>query len=302
MDKFTNSIDKMVSQKRGFALLLTLSILSIIISLSVILVNYLSTVTKTTISTKAIIQGDILYKDIQDILDRSKSHKSTLYKNLYLMTLPYALDDNRYGIYLNCKPLANGININWLAYNGDKRLQKRFNLAQKVLSDILQIYNVSNPSRLEDLIYTNIRLGVGDRKKREILNISKFEEILFQYILKEDDKSVLKIPWDRYFVFNHVFNDMDKNMIDGNYLSAELISILFDMDIALVKESWFVGETTLKSFLSENDIEYNMDLFSSKFYIYTQCEVSYTYMGDMFKFTFKDIEDEVREFEFYGKK
>ena len=137
--------------------------------------------------------------------------------------------------------------------------------------------------------------------RKFILSFKDFEKILFDYLQEEDDKNIMKIPCNRYFVYNVVDNNPNNNLIDSNYISSELISILFDIEIELVKDEWRIGKSKLDSFLGNYGIKLNKKLFANKFYMQTQCEVYYSYMGSRFKFTFDDINDEVKYFEFYTK-
>jgi hypothetical protein len=300
MDKFVHNLDKEIKSKKGFALLLTLSILSIVIALSSVLVNYLVTTKHTMIDTKAMIQGDMLYSDLQGVLSSIKpKDKEDLYKMLYSTPLPFGLKDGRISLTLKCSPLNNGVNINWLVYNS-KTMKTRAELVQKVLDGIFQKYNIQNPNGLEEMLISYMKV-VDSKQKKEFLSLKEFENIIFRYMLQEDDSSVENIPWNKYFVFNHVSKSLGDNMIDANYLSAELISVIFDIDLEVVRSEWSEGASNLNLLLTNNDATLDKKIYSTKFYPYTECEVFYTYMDRRFKFTFDDIRDEVKNFEFYGK-
>jgi len=312
MDKLNKqNLNKPISMRKGFALLLTMSILGIVISLSAVLVDYMSTAKQRSTYTQALIQGDMLYADIITVLKKSKKYKETLYKILYTTPVPFNMENGKFDVLLKCKPLANGVNINWLSYGNSSKTQSQYNTVQRVMDYLAQAYNIVDIALLEDMIVAKINNSQEDietkgllyrlQDKKYILSYKDFEEILFKYSQEENDKSILRIPWEKYFVFNKLYKDDTQNIIDGNYISAELISALFGIDIAAVREDWVVGESSLNTFLNNNGVEFDNKLFSSKFYPQTQCEVYYSYMGDRFKFTFNDIEDEVKDFEFYGR-
>jgi len=56
-----------VSHKKGFALILTLSALTVIIALAAVLVAYVDEARKDSSSSKAMIQGNLYYADIKKI-------------------------------------------------------------------------------------------------------------------------------------------------------------------------------------------------------------------------------------------
>jgi len=298
MDKFVHNLDKEHRSRKGFALLLTLSILSIVIALSTVLVNYISTTNKNMIDTKALIEGDILYSDIKQILLSVQKDKETIYKMLYETPLPFSLDDDRFSFILKCKPLANGVNINWLIYN-TSAMQSRVDMVHQVLDVIFQKYDIQNPNYLEEMLREY--MYISETKHKEILSKNEFENIILKYMFSEDDKSVEHIPWDKYFVFNHVNKQANNNKIDANYMSVELISALFGIDIDSLREEWVEGSSDLSQLLGNNGIALDKKIYSINFYPYSKCEVSYSYMDRRFKFSFNDIKGEVKDFEFYGK-
>jgi len=304
MDKSIHNTNYSNNKRKGFALLLTLSILAIVIALSSVLVQYISEVSKTTIKTKALIQSDILYKDIQNILKQLKSQKQDLYKVLYTTALPFATKDDRFSLMLKCHPLYNGININWLAYQDKPSMQSRIDLIYKVFDYIVQKYEIQNADRLLELInaYMHNATPYSDSTTniRNILSKQEFENIIFNYTLEESDNSVINVPWSKYFVFNTTNPNIDENIIDANYISAELISAIFDLDIESVNEEWSEGGD-LKQLLSNYGITLHNKIYYTKFYPYSRCEVYYDYMNERFRFDFDDIENEVKNFEFYGK-
>jgi hypothetical protein len=308
MDKLSEFRKKTVASRKGFALLLTLSILAIVIGLTSTLVSYMSTARSSATATRALIQGNIFYADIQAVLKKFKSQKEVLYKILYKTPVPFELDNGRLSIMLKCEPLANSVNINWIAYGDDSKFDAQYQAVQKVFEYLAQRYNLVNINLLEEKIIARIKNqdtydDFSDRLKSNkfILSYKDFEKILFEYSQEENDKNIIKIPWNKYFVYNIVDKDPKNNLIDGNYMSAELISVLFDMEIDIIKDEWEMGETKLGTFLNNNGVKFDKKLFVQKFYTQTQCEVYYDYMDNRFKFTFNDIDNEVKNFEFYGR-
>ena len=60
----TPSTEITVKTRQGFALLITLSVLSVIIALTTVLLSYLEEVQQDSTDTKALIQADIYHTNI----------------------------------------------------------------------------------------------------------------------------------------------------------------------------------------------------------------------------------------------
>ena len=84
-------------------------------------------------------------------------------------------------------------------------------------------------------------------------------------------------------------------------MSAELLSVLFDMDLESVKEEWIAGSIELKTFIENMGGTYDEKLFAKEFLPMTRCEIEYDYEGERFGFAFEDMDGEVKNFEFAGK-
>jgi hypothetical protein len=309
MDKPMQTIASQTSQKRGFALIITLSVLTVIIALTSVLIGYFDTVRRDAAYTKALIQGNLYYTDIQKIFKRFPKRK-TLYTQLYQMPLPLTSSDGRFSVTVRCRPLANGVNINWMSQGNKRQMQLQYDAVEKVFEAVVQDYGLEDATRLQEMILEEI--GKPDekylqkeqsrlRQKNGIISYKQFEMILQRYQLEVDDPKISLVPWKKLFVFNPIERDPKKNVIDGDYISMELISLLFGIDIASVKDEWIEGETQLKTFVQNMGGTYNQKLFTKAFLPMSWCEVSYGYAGERYMFKFVDILKEVKNFEFYGK-
>ena len=303
MDKPKHTIHKRVHHRNGFALLITLSVLAVIIALTGILLSYFDEVRKDANTTKALIQGNLYYADIQKTFKNFKK-KKTLYRTLYLTPVPLSSPDGRFSLMLKCHPLANGVNINWLGLENNKSMYLAYNTAQSVFDEISQIYNLEDAGRLQEMLLEEIggkekfvqKEQSRLRQKNGIISYEQFESIVSRYQFEVDDQKVGHVPWSKFFIFSAA-----AKVIDGDYISAELISLLFDIDLAAVKEEWIEGEVKLKSFVQNSGGTYDQKLFAQDFLEESECEVFYGYAGERFKFKFIDIQGEVKDFEFYGK-
>ncbi len=303
----THNMPRHVSHKKGFALIITLSALAVIIALTAVLVNYLDEARKDASTAKAMIQGDLYYTDIKKIFKGFKE-KETLYTTLYLTPIPFVSKDTRFSVMVSCEPLANGVNINWLALGNEANMTTQYDAAQKVFEGIVSNYQLEDGLKLQELLLEEIggrqkyvqREQSRLRQKNGIISFKQFRSILDRYQRESDDQKVAEVPWKDLFVFNEISKDPQENVIDGNYISATLISLLFDIDVESVKEDWVKG-SELKTFVDGLGATYNEKLFAKKFLPRSKCEIGYDYEGTRFRFGFVDIDGEVKNFEFFGK-
>jgi len=303
MDKPKYTIHRRVSHRKGFALFITLSVLAVIIALTGILLSYFDEVRKDAETTKALIQGNLYYADIAKTFKNFKK-KKTLYSTLYLIPVPLSSPDGRFSMLLKCRPLANGVNVNWLGLGNSQEMLEQYNAAQKVFDAVSQTYNLEDAGRLQEMLLEEIggtkkfvqKEQSRLRQKNGIISYKQFEGIISRYQLEVDDQKVSRVPWAKLFVFSPT-----AKVIDGDYISAELIALLFDIDFATVKEEWIEGEIKLKTFVQNMGETYDKKLFTEDFLAESECEVQYGHADERFRFTFVDIQGEVKNFEFYGK-
>ncbi|PTB83479.1 hypothetical protein C9926_02710 [Sulfurovum lithotrophicum] len=303
MDK-TRNITFMTAPRKGFALIITLSVLSVVIALTVVLLSYFNEVKDDADTTKALIQADVYYSDIVGQLNAFKKKKS-LFTQLYRFPISLVSPDKRFSLTLRCKPISSGVNINWLALSRSTDKQHLFQESQRLFDMLVQAYDLEDADRLLEMILEEI--GTGRKfvkqeqsrliQKNGIISYQQFSEIISRYEMEVDDLKVARVPWHKYFSFSK-----KSEKIDAEYSSAELISFLFDIDLRTVQE-WLhsIDKTSLKIFVSDNARNYNEKknlLADGTFLGESRCIVSY---GAGYKFTFDYIQGEAKYFEFYGK-
>jgi len=304
MDKPQNCVGRNKVKREGFALLITLSVLAVLMALTGVLLGYFDSVRKDAIMTKALIQGNLYYADIKKTITGFKE-KKTLFTTLYETALPLASVDGRFNLVLHCHPASNGVNINWLAYENSEAMAKQYAMAEKVFDALVERYEIQDGMRLKELVLQETREGKEKFIEKEdsrvlqkngIISFQQFTSIIAAYQFEVDDPKIGAVPWKKFFLFR----PMTKK-IDGNYLSAELVALLFDIDLEIVKEEWIEGVTKLKAFVESYGALYNKKIFIDGFSEEAVCRVNYTYRGEQFAFTFTDSEGEVKNFEFNGK-
>jgi len=258
MDKTqSNFLD--LKHKQGFALLITLSVLSILIGLSMVLLSYFEKVQQDAADTTAMIQADVYYADITEVFSKFKK-KKTLFTTLYGAAVPLKTKDGRFVMTLRCKALSNGVNINWLNMENKAGMRDAFSFAQVIFDMLAQEYDLKDANRLQEMLSEEIggkkkfvkkeysRL----RQKKGIISYEQFAKIVSAYQLEVDDLQASKVPWKKYFTFSE-----DAKRIDADYSSPELISVLFDIDLQSVRE-WYNDpeKSSLSSFVQNNGGDY----------------------------------------------
>jgi hypothetical protein len=293
-----------VQCRGGFALMITLSVLSVVIALTVVMLSYFNEVKQDSDNTKALIQANVYYADMLEQFNKFKDKKS-LIKRLYRFPVFLRTDDNRFKLSLRCEPLAAGVNINWLAMEKIEGKQHLFTESQILFDLLAQEYGLEDADRLLEMLLTEIAIGKKYISREQsrliqkngIISYQQFSEIIKRYEIEVDDRNVGRVPWKKYFSFSRT-----SEKIDAEYSSAELISYLFDIDLRTVKE-WLSSEekTSLANFVNLNGGNYDEKkniVAGSTFLGESRCMVNF---GEGHSFTFDYIEGEAKYFEFYGK-
>ncbi|MEY3089986.1 MAG: hypothetical protein RL113_302, partial [Pseudomonadota bacterium] len=234
----TPNLTPNVNTSKGFALLITLSVLSIVIALTAVLLSYFDEASQEANETKALIQADLYYKDITKILQSIKD-KKTLFSVLYTTDLPLQASEGNVGLVLHCEPLAKGVNINWLSFEGNPEKKVWYETAQGLFDFIAQNYPVKDPGRFREMLLEEIgKEEALIHKERErlyqksgIASQEQFFGILGRYQFEVDDPEVKQIPWEKYFSF---VPSLEK--IDAQYSAPELLAYLFDIELVTAQE------------------------------------------------------------------
>lgn len=302
--------------KKGIALFITLLIIASILSIVAVSFSYLEKAQDDAGKTSALIQANLLYKNTTNILKRIFPKGKTDSKKLdILYTVPMMLSDEESGfsLSLQCQPLMVGVPIKWLDETFTEKIPERNALAHKILGYIYDAYEIDEPSALEQKILSEIT-GIKEynsdfepriKPNRGIVSKQQFDKVLLEYRLEFDDINVYKVPWEKYFVFIDV---TDKALVDGEYLSAELIAAAFEIPLQTVQDTWFIDleldqKPTLKTYLEENGAlePFNKKLFSEKGLNAMHCEETYAYRDRYYRFSFDYENERNANFEFHGK-
>jgi hypothetical protein len=306
MDKTQNTRNH-VKNRQGFALLITLSVLSVIIALTMVLLSYFEEVQQDASDTKALIQADLYYKNITNIFQGFKNKKN-LFSVLYSTAFPLRSPDGKFSLILHCDPLYKGVNINWLGLENNSKKEALNKVAQELFEVLAQDYNIEDAGRLHEMLIEEIgRTNTPVLKeqsrlhqKNAIISYQQFAEIISRYQFEVDDPKIGSVPWKEYFSFSP-----KAEKIDGEYSSPELLSYLFDIDLETVKE-WTssLEKGSLEDFVRENGGDYaqRKSILAGKTFLEAaECSVDYALADQQYRFSFEYIEGEAKHFEFYGK-
>ena len=300
MDK-TTILTSTSPTKRGFTLMITLSVLAVIIALTMVLLSYFTKVKEDAAMTKSLIQANVYYADVVTELKKIGGAVK-----IYNKSSAFRSDNGRFSLSLSCKPLSAGVNINWLAMDGKEGKQHLFEVSQTLYETLMQNYTLEDPSRLLEMLLQEIKTGQKFIKQEQsrlmqkngIISYQQFSDIISRYETEVDDLKVAILPWKKYFSF---YDKAEKINIEQS--SMELISFLFDIDINSVREWKAMTEDrpSLKVFVENNGANYNdmKNLFKDKKSLgESRCEVRF---DEGYRFTFDYIDGEAKYFEFFGK-
>ncbi|SFV52548.1 hypothetical protein MNB_SV-9-1539 [hydrothermal vent metagenome] len=296
--------------RKGIVLFITLSIIIAMLGLVGIIFSYLDKAKKNSSHTSAMIQANLFFVDtsnaIKVLLKRvgnSKDKKKMIADTIYLAPVVLQPENGNAFVNAECKPLDGGVDINWLGYENNKSMQPQYTIAQSLFDKIVDEYSIEDATLLLDKILESIKqedeiesnYRVLDR--RGINSLKEFKDIIRDYQFEADDTKVGDILWEKFFSF-----DIGSDRVDGNYISAELVAMLFDMDYDVIKDEWFMGED-LNKFISAHDGDkenYNNKVFSKDIIERLNCKVTYSYQGNIYAFGFDYLDKGAKRFEFYG--
>ncbi len=202
--------------RKSIALFLTIIFITLIIAILGSIFAVYKKFSKDTFY-KDISQNSILIENVKSVLDEiSKDVNGSDIKNLF-HTFPISSKDGNFRALITIKPVFNRVDINEISKN---------KYALKYLENILNYYQVGDPVLFEDLLLDTIDLDKKERvggseiilqkpffRQGKIYNYKHFKEILDYYVKLTNDKSVYKIPWQKFFIFGNGNSIIDCNLI-----------------------------------------------------------------------------------------
>ncbi len=309
-----DEMKRVARMRRGVVLFITLSVIASMLILVGTIFSYLDKSRENASHTGALIQADLIFRDSKEAIAtllkkgaKDKEIKETILGMLYLAPLTIQSEENEeLFTTLDCQPMGNGIDINWLGLENNSSAQLFYGAAQTLFDRLVDLYSVQDAT----LLLAKLKSAVNGEEESEvqaqgrleqkkgIINLSQMQEIVRDYQFEADDAGTEEIVWDAYFSF-----DPQSSAVDGNYMSAELIALFFEMELEVVNEEWFEGDD-LKAFIASqggDESQYNEKLFSAESIEKMRCRVTYGYQSEVYAMGFDYIEGKAERFEFYGK-
>jgi len=296
--------------RKGIVLFITLSIIIAMLGLVGVIFTYLDKSKKNASYTSAMIQANLFFGDssraIKVILKRvgkNKDKKKMIADTIYLAPMALQPEDSDAFVNIECRPLDAGVNINWLGYENNSSMQLQYEMAQTLFDKLVDEYSIEDATLLLDKIVEAIKQDSEMESKsrirdsRGIKSLEKLQEIVRDYQFEADDRDIDKIRWESFFAF-----DYDASIIDGDYISAELVAMLFDMDYEIIKDDWSMGDDLEKFISSKNGDKsnYNKKIFPKEIIERLSCKVTYSYQNGIYAFGFDYLDEGAKRFEFYG--
>jgi len=299
--------------RKGIVLFITLSVIVAMLALVGVIFSYLDKSKKNASETAALIQANLFYHDsnqaVKGLLQKAskdKEMKDTVLSTLYLAPITIQPEEGDIFVTIECSPLNKAVNINWLGYEDNASMQLHFVTVHRVFSRLVEEYDISNATLLLEKITEAIKAEgsvVSENptrlmQKKGIISLQQLQKIVRDYQFETDDPKIDAIAWEKFFSF-----DKESTLMDANYLSAELIAILFDLELESVTEEWFEGDE-LKSLIASVGADaslYNKNLYSEVLTERMHCNVTYSYQDEIYSFGFDYLEEKAEKFEFYGK-
>jgi len=294
----------MVKKRPAITLFITLAVIVALLALVGITFGYLSEARAKAQDKSALIEANLIYADVSNAVSRYVGKNPTIgtLKNIYSIPITIKERKGPFNLLAACTAARAAVPITWLKSNGGSKMQSRYNIASAIIEDIGVQSRLKDAERLKNMISDALdskyvyNFGKESRLKRRKNYFAwvEFKKILDDYYLKEGDANVYKVPWKSYFSCGEGYQS-----IDGNFLSAKLISIIFGIDEKIVEEDFKSGH--LKQFLYNNGADmglYNSDIFAKSAVVAMVCSASYSFGKGSYSLKFKYINGKVEGFEF----
>jgi hypothetical protein len=287
--------------RQGFALLLTLAVLNVVIVLALAALRYVDDARVHADEVAATVEADALFVDMKRLFEKIKSNNA-FREVFYATPLSLSSKNGAFQAAVTCKPLMRSFNINWLALDGNRSVQRFSDETLRFLEKIMLYYNASQPERfVEDVLHLVAGTKYGEQREmsQNYGNISyfQFEDMLERYRLETEDDFALRVPWKELFVFEPIEKGRPIRKISAKYMQPLALALYFDIDPEVVLESWAPGIKTLDNFVVENGgLIVEPALFDNNTPMASRCTLEFVYKGKHYAYSFIEREGEVNQF------
>ena len=294
----------MVKMRPAITLFITLAVIVAMLALVGVTFSYLSEARAKAQDKSALIEANLIYADVSNAVSRFVGKKPSVgtLSNIYKIPITIKEEKGPFNLLAACAPLRAAIPIMWLSQKGGAKNDEKEALASSVLEEIGLKNQFKDTQKLKSMISRavdsvySINFGKESRLKRakDYFSYVEFKKILDSYYLSENDPNVYKVNWKQFFSFGQNYKSLD-----GNFLSAKLISIIFGVDERIVQEDFKSGH--LAQFVRENGLDeelYKSDIFAKGPVVAMECSANYSFGKGSYSLKFKYIDGKVEGFEF----
>ena len=290
--------------RRGVTLLITLSVIAAMLALIGVLFGYLEQARSHADSKASMIQADLLREDLGQLLAKylkEKPSASTL-KQLYATPLPIYNEKGTFGVLARCRPFLDRIPLVWLGWKENASHRQHHRLARRLFERLSDEAELREPGKLYELILRQLN-GIHQEfgntgnlgQKSGTLTPETFREILDDYRFLADDPRVYRVDWEKYFQIRS--SAVPPEGIDKDFLAPAIVSFLFDLDPALVREEYSPGD--LDKFLRSvgESAERYQWLFRNRPAVAMHCNLLYSFREGQYNASFDYLDKRIENFE-----
>ncbi len=293
------------AMRPAVTLLITLSVIASMLALVGVLFQYLDTVRTKSSAKSALIEANLLANSFVKLINQNigKRPKVDILKQLYAIPLVIKMQDGDMRASIQCVPIANRINIAWLTKDGDKNMQRHYEVAMNMLEYLLERADVQDKeqfiSMLMDALAGNSKrfnISINIREKKGIITKPQFERIVSDYAFANDDKSIMSINWEEYFMFGYSAEEI--KVLDAEFATDGVLAHLLQVDLSVVKDTFIPG--SLNKFLSDIGIEESEYkwLFAKNGVYAMACGSQFVYQEHQYAIAFELYRGHMKGFEF----
>ena len=296
---------------KGFALIITIYTISILIVMTITILSLLVDVNKDSRETGALLQSNIYYGDIGKYI-KDKKGDQKVYDIIFSNEVNVKKKSGDGLLNMKCIPRYSGININWL--NDNKRGEsERYRHVLDIFTSISDKYDLEDS---EELIY---QFKKEINNNGFILSKGSFLRVLNRYFDKTEDVNIWKIRWGNIFIMEKNPKKKRRNKrvslkrptkhdnfeqrgdIHIESISYELVSLNFGLEMEEIQNG-IAQYGSLKNYFMFSEYKF------PEFYIEDGknrggiCTVIYEYNRVNYSFEFKIEEERVYGFRYIGEK
>jgi len=214
-----------------------------------LLFGYLDEARRKAEAEAALIQADLIREDLGNLLQKHlhKRPSGSTLQTLYATPLTLYPEHSDFGVTARCSPLLDRIPIAWLGWSEDRRHLQYYRLARHLFDRLTDAADLKDPEKFyamlrQTLDGRHLLFGHPDGLDGPPLHMSReaFAALMDDYRYLADDPNIYRIPWNDYFQLDSL--GTVPRFLDRNFLHPRLVSLLFDVDPAIVRDEYTPGK------------------------------------------------------------